>query len=34
VKEEDLTTRVNFTNLALLEANRRANFTVDYCNQM
>jgi secretion monitor len=23
----DLTTRVNFTNLALLEANRRANFT-------
>ena len=29
----DLTTRVNFTNLALLEANRRANFTVDYWHQ-
>ncbi|MEG1211596.1 MAG: secA translation cis-regulator SecM, partial [Leclercia sp.] len=29
----DLTTRVNFTNLALLEVNRRPNFTVDYWHQ-
>lgn len=29
----DFTTRVNFTNLALLEANRRTNFTVDYWHQ-
>lgn len=29
----DLTTRVNFTNLALLEAKRRPNFTVDYWHQ-
>jgi len=30
---QDLNTRVNFTNLALLEANRRPNFTVDYWHQ-
>ena len=30
---QDLTTRVNFTNLALLEANRRPNYTVDYWHQ-
>ena len=30
---QDLTTRVNFTNLALLEANRRTSFTVDYWHQ-
>ncbi|MCU6668117.1 secA translation cis-regulator SecM [Enterobacteriaceae bacterium H4N4] len=29
----DLTTQVNFTNLALLEAKRRPNFTVDYWHQ-
>lgn len=29
----DLSTRVNFTNLALLEATRRPNFTVDYWHQ-
>jgi len=30
---QDLNTRVNFTNLALLEANRRPNYTVDYWHQ-
>ncbi len=31
--KHDLTTRVNFTNLAWLEASRRPNFSVDYWQQ-
>ncbi len=31
--KHDLNTRVNFTNLAWLEANRRPNFSVDYWHQ-
>ena len=31
--KHDLNTRVNFTNLAWLEASRRPNFSVDYWHQ-